>query len=207
MIVPDARATRVRGDYSAPRVSYLAPEGPARLSGQMLRGDFLIAFNGVDFRGRALSEAMKCIQSAPQDVMLELMDGRTGFKRMLSLSHECRTREQMFADRLDALLRFPPATDGDAIRQTREVLKACRESDVRPNIVVVGPASSGKSSLVNTFYSAINDCEGTITNVGDGAHTSEYLRFEGMVDKAAACPFTVSDTCRISFEGGDDVTG
>jgi hypothetical protein len=35
-----------RADYSAPRISSLSPEGPGRLSGMMLRGDYLINFDG-----------------------------------------------------------------------------------------------------------------------------------------------------------------
>lgn len=35
-----------RADYGAPRISSLSPEGPGRLSGMVLRGDYLINFDG-----------------------------------------------------------------------------------------------------------------------------------------------------------------
>jgi hypothetical protein len=200
MVMYDPRSKTKGPDYNAPRISYLAPEGPARLSGQMLRGDYLISFHGADMRNKSMQDAMKCIQNAPRDVMLELMDGRTGFKRMLSLTHEARSRDVVFRDRLEALLRFPPNVDADAVRQQRDLLRTCRDSDVRPNIVVVGTTGSGKSSLINTAFAALNDCEGALTAVGDGVHTVEYLRFEAMVSKSNGSPFTMADTCGIPID-------
>jgi hypothetical protein len=208
MVMYDPRSKTKGPDYNSPRISYLAPEGPGRLSGQMLRGDYLISFHGTDMRNRPMQEAMKCIQNAPRDVMLELMDGRTGFKRMLSLTHEPRPRDVIFRDRLEALLRFPPNLDADLLRQQRDLLRTFRDSDVRPNIVVVGTAGTGKSSLVNTAFAALNDSEGALTAVGDSVHTVEYLRFENMVAKSSGSPFTVADTCAIPMdEGRDDVIG
>lgn len=57
-----------RADYAAPRISWLAPEGPARLSGQVLRGDYLLAFDGADMRSKSLGESLQTIHNAPAEV-------------------------------------------------------------------------------------------------------------------------------------------
>lgn len=151
-------------------------------------------------------------------VSLELMDAVTGFTRLIYIAREARSREEMFEDRLDGLLSSTGTPDSTIVRNLREALRTCREGDVRPNIIVVGPTGSGKSSLVNTGYAAMNEVDGTIAPVSDGGVmvagglTHEYVRFEGVVAKANAAglqPFTLADTCGLSLEMGarEEVVG
>lgn len=176
----------------------------------MLRGDYLINFDGHDMRTMSLAECLQTIHHGAAEVSVELMDSVTGFKRLVKLNRESRSRLDMFEERIDTLLSNK-APDASALRNMRESLRSCREGDVRPNIVVVGPTGSGKSSLVNTGYAAMNEVDGAISPVGEGGVvvagglTQEYIRFEGVVAKANAAglqPFTLADTCGLSTEVG-----
>jgi len=192
------------------RVNLLNPDGPARRSGLVCKGDILWAvgeqrliFRDVNDRAANMVKVKHLLSGAnASQVVLTLQPADGGEKRRAVLFREIFSALQRFDDRLAMLQQS--ANEEVAAReaeQLRQTLKTC-SGEVTPNLLLIGQPGHGKSSLLNTVFRAINKSTGSLACVSsmDENVTQDLEKYDDVVEESVHQPFVVYDTKGI---GGD----
>jgi GTPase SAR1 family protein len=187
------------GDYYGIRVSCLEQEGPARLNGRVIKGDYLLCVNGASMRGKEVGEALDAISAAPAKCTFEFLDSKARSKYTVVLGRETKGREELFMERLERILAGPflDMTYLDNLR--RSCAQCAKEKEDRPSFVVCGFPGVGKTSLINTILAAINSSDYSVADAS--TPTMEYTRYEQVLRGADQNPFMIADTVGLT---GDD---
>ena len=198
-LVPVAdKKLEMGGDYYGIRVSYLEQEGPARLSGRVIKGDYLLCVNGASMRGKEVGEALDAISAAPAKCTFEFLDSKAGSKYKVVLGRETKGREELFMERLERI-RAGTHLDMTYLDNLRRSCAQCGKEKDRPSFVVCGFPGVGKSSLINTILAAINSSDYSVADAS--TPTMEYTRYEQVLRGADQNPFMIADTVGLT---GDD---
>jgi len=186
------------GDCDSMRVSFVAPEGAARFSGQVIKGAYLVRVNQTDLRGKPLGEVMDAIREAPKKSTFEFLDPRNqGTKNKVTLLRELRGREDFFVERLHRM--HTGTTDMQYLSKLRNNSAYCGKEEHRPSFVVCGFPGVGKSTLINTMLAAINSSDYGVADTS--TPSMQYTRYEQVLRGADNNPFVIADTSGLT---GDD---
>jgi len=191
------------------RISSYDADSPAEASGEIRRGDVVVSVDGEDLTGSdVLIQGFNQAVRGPvgSQVSLCLMDPRLMEPRIVQMPRSPMgiTPAQVFEQRYEVLKNnLLGQASGKGVNNLLEqsLMLLRKSSEITPNIALVGAGSHGKTTLIQSIFSSLNDVVSAEppSMLERGSHRILDEVFQGRpIDQQ---PFTLIDTLALEEQG------